>query len=57
MGVALRDRGEPDEAIACYRRALEFRPDFADVHYNLGTALNDPGSRMKRSPATAGRWS
>ena len=28
-----------DEAIAHYRRALEARPDFAEVHNNLGNAL------------------
>ena len=30
-------RGQVDEAIAHYRKALEIRPDFAEAHYNLGT--------------------
>jgi predicted O-linked N-acetylglucosamine transferase (SPINDLY family) len=30
-----------DEAVACYRRALELKPDYAEAHSNLGVALND----------------
>ena len=35
--------GKPDEAVACYRRALELKPDFAEAHNNLGNALQDQG--------------
>ena len=35
--------GSLDEAIACYRRALELRPDFAAGHNNLGNALKNQG--------------
>ena len=38
------EQGEPDRAIASYRRALELKPDFADAHYNLGIALKDQGA-------------
>jgi tetratricopeptide (TPR) repeat protein len=37
----LKDQGKLEEAIACYRRALELKPDFAEVHSNLGNALNE----------------
>jgi hypothetical protein len=32
-----------DEAIACYRRAVEIDPKFAPAHYNLGGALAAKG--------------
>jgi tetratricopeptide (TPR) repeat protein len=58
LGAAFKDQGKLDEAIACYRRALELKPDFAEAHNNLGNALERTrGSWTKRSPATAGRWS
>ena len=31
------------EAVACYRRALELQPDFAEGHSNLGNALHNQG--------------
>ena len=43
MGAALKIQGRPDEAIACYRRALELNPRFAGVHATLGNALRDQG--------------
>ena len=39
----LKDQGKLDEAIACYRRALELKPDYAEAHNNLGNALKDQG--------------
>ena len=38
-----RTRGSLDEAVACYRRALELKPDYAEAHNNLGNALQDQG--------------
>ena len=32
-----------DEAIACYRRALEVKPDHVEAHNNLGIVLKDQG--------------
>ena len=32
-----------DEAIACYRRALELQPQFVEAHFNLGNALIEQG--------------
>ena len=51
-----KDQGKLDEAVACYRRALELKPDYAEAHNNLGIALRTRGSWTKRSPATAGHW-
>jgi predicted O-linked N-acetylglucosamine transferase (SPINDLY family) len=39
----LKDQGKLDEAVACYHRALKLKPDFAEVHSNLGNALKDQG--------------
>ncbi len=39
LGTALVGRGQVEEAIAHYRKALEIQPDFVDAHYNLGLAL------------------
>ena len=36
-------QGKRDEAVACYRRAVELKPDFAEAHNNLGNALKDQG--------------
>ena len=41
--LSLKDQGKPDEAVACFRRALELKPDYAEAHYNLGNALKDQG--------------
>jgi hypothetical protein len=43
LGVVFKDQGKVDEAIACYRRALQLKPDYAEAHTNLGTALCDQG--------------
>jgi tetratricopeptide (TPR) repeat protein len=45
----LKEQGKLDEAIACYRRALELKPDSAGVDYNLGNVLKDQG---KLAPGT-----
>jgi predicted O-linked N-acetylglucosamine transferase (SPINDLY family) len=31
----LKDQGNLDEAVACHRRALELKPDYAEAHSNL----------------------
>ena len=35
-GQCLAEQGKLDEAVACYRRALELRPDLPRLHHNLG---------------------
>ena len=54
LGEAYRALRRIAEAVACYRRALELKPDFVEAHNNLGLALKDQGSWTKRSPATPG---
>ena len=41
--MRLKDQGKLDEAVACYRRALELKPDYAKAHNNLGSALEEMG--------------
>ena len=43
LASALRQQGKLDEAIACWRRALELKPDFVEVHNNVGNAAMDQG--------------
>ena len=43
LGIALRDRGETDQAITHYRQAIALRPSYAEAHYNLGRLLADKG--------------
>ena len=35
------------EAVACYHRALELKPDLAGAHNNLGIAFKDQGNLEK----------
>ena len=39
----LKEQGKLDEAVACYRRALELKPDYAEAHNNLGNRLEGAG--------------
>jgi len=39
LGIKLSEQGRVEEAIACYRRAVEINPNDVDAHYNLGVAL------------------
>jgi tetratricopeptide (TPR) repeat protein len=41
LGVALRDKGLLDAAIAEYREAIRLKKDYADAHYNLSIVLHD----------------
>ena len=43
LGIALRDQGKLDEAIAEYRKAIRLKPDLAEAHHNLGIALASQG--------------
>ncbi len=44
LGNVFKDRGELDEAAACYQRALQLRPGYALAHYNLGLVCQDRGN-------------
>ena len=39
LGVIYFDKGRLDEAMACFRKALEIQPDSANAHFNLGHIL------------------
>jgi serine/threonine-protein kinase len=43
LGLALRDKGQGDEAIACYLKVITLDPKYAEAHTNLGNALADKG--------------
>jgi tetratricopeptide (TPR) repeat protein len=43
LGVDFLQKGQVDEAIAHYQKALEIKPDYADAHSNLGTAFLQKG--------------
>ena len=42
------------EAAACYRQALQLKPDYAEAHNGLGQVLKEQGKLEEASPATAG---
>lgn len=39
LGRALAERGQPDQAIEHFRRAVEIRPSYVHARYNLGNLL------------------
>ena len=43
LGIVLSERGEADQAIDHYQRAVVLRPDYAEAHYNLGRLLVEHG--------------
>src|SRR5438270_2076184 len=43
LGIALNDQGNPDGAIAHYRKAIDLRSSYAEAHYNLGRLLVQKG--------------
>ena len=43
LGRALADRGEPEQALEQFQRAVEIRPDYVQARYNLGNLLMQQG--------------
>src|SRR5271166_6066450 len=43
LGLALFQKGQVDDAIAQYEKALEIYPNYVAAHYNLGNALLQKG--------------
>jgi len=43
LGCVLAETGEPDMAIAAFRGALKYHPDYADVHLQLAQTLHRIG--------------
>ena len=55
LARALAGRGQLDEAIAHYQKALEIKPDF-DAHNNLGPGLAGRGEVDEAIAITRGPW-
>jgi len=43
MGIALKDNGRLDEAIAAHRRTIALNPHIAEAYYNLANELREAG--------------
>ena len=43
LGNVLQQRGMLDDAIVCFRRAVDLKPDHLESHHNLGVALQEQG--------------
>jgi tetratricopeptide (TPR) repeat protein len=43
FGNALFQKGQVDDAIAQYQKAVEINPNYVQAHYNLGLALFQKG--------------
>lgn len=43
LGVALKEKGRIEEAVAHFRKALEIRPNYPDARLNLATTLAEKG--------------
>ncbi|QDV09066.1 Tetratricopeptide repeat protein [Planctomycetes bacterium Poly30] len=50
LAQTLIDLGEPAEAEALCRRALELQPDYKQAHFTLGVALSDQGRDEEARP-------
>src|SRR5439155_3213245 len=44
LGNVLRQRGDLEEAVRCYRQALDLQPKSAETHCNLGQAQQRLGA-------------
>jgi tetratricopeptide (TPR) repeat protein len=51
LGSALRETGQSDKSLACYRRAIEVDPGSAMAFNNLGAALNGKGRHAEALPS------
>ncbi len=52
LGYALQLKGQLDEAIACYKKAIELDPKYAEAHCNLGHRTGETGP-VRRVPGGA----
>jgi superkiller protein 3 len=50
LGLALHQQGKLEEAIACYRKAIELDPKYAPAHSYLGFALQAQGKLEEAIP-------
>ena len=56
LGETYRALGRMSEAIACYRRALELKPDYAEAYNNLGNPLQGQGHCDEALACWRRRW-
>ena len=54
LGLALKNLGQLDNAVASFRRALQIKADYAEAHCNLGAALRELG-QLEDAVASFGR--
>jgi Flp pilus assembly protein TadD len=50
LGRALANRGQPEQAIEHFRRAVEIRPSYVQARYNLGNLLMRQGRLTEAEP-------
>jgi Flp pilus assembly protein TadD len=48
LGAALGEQGRSEEAISCFRKALEYAPNHAAAYGNLGQVLLQRGQTIPR---------
>jgi len=53
LGVALRDTGALEEALASFRRAVDLKPEYEDAARGLGEVLMDAGKHREGLEALA----
>ena len=53
QGAILNDQRRYGEAVGCFERALERRPDFSEAHFNLGLARFERGEFERASASFA----
>ena len=41
MGSAFKDLGKLDQSIELYKKAITFKPNYAEAYCNMGNALKD----------------
>jgi tetratricopeptide (TPR) repeat protein len=50
IGLAYGAKGQYDESIPLYRKAVSLKPDYGDAHFNLGFALTHQGQTSEAIP-------
>ena len=43
LGLSLKERGDYDDALACFDRVLALAPDFAEARWNRDVTLRSRG--------------
>lgn len=56
LGVIHREKGDGEKSLAYLRRALELRPTYHNIHYNIGLSMVAAGYLREGWPETEWRW-